>query len=346
MRVLSVDRKRGRIKVQAESPDDLWHLSRVIEPGDVFYGWTFRREERRTDALRPEKGEKKRMYLGIRVESVEFRPFTDRLRVLGVIVEGPQDRGKHHSIDVSPGDTVELAKERWHPLVEKRLRSAERDMGRQKVVAVGIDDEEGVVGVLWNYGVETVATIRGGGGGKMFDGGGDRREFFGEVAGVVKNLLATTGSGVVLVAGPGFYRDEFVEFLKEKLGGEVHILVYPTSHGGLRGVYEAIKGGGGMKLLADHRVVVETAHVEKVLEAIKKDEDCAYGFEDVRNAVERGAVETLVVLESRLFDDTWRDLVEMAENLGAKVVLVSEHHEGGKKLAGLGGIAALLRYRV
>ncbi|MCK4718568.1 MAG: mRNA surveillance protein pelota, partial [Thermoplasmata archaeon] len=99
MRILHLDRKSGTIKVLIETADDLWHLFNVLEVGDTIFGLTYRREEQRADAIRPERGEKKRMWLGIQLEDFQFREFTDGLRVKGVIVEGPQDHGQHHSIE-------------------------------------------------------------------------------------------------------------------------------------------------------------------------------------------------------------------------------------------------------
>src|SRR5439155_1319760 len=83
------------------SADDLWHLHNLVLPGDQVRASTYRREEVKTDKVRPERGEKVRVTLTIRVESVEFQAFSDRLRITGVIVEGPQDLGRHHTLNVA-----------------------------------------------------------------------------------------------------------------------------------------------------------------------------------------------------------------------------------------------------
>ena len=91
MKVLHQDRFKGEIKMQVEVSDDLWHLYNILTPGDLVYASTYRREEAKSDKIRAERGEKKRMTLGIRLEKVEFGEFDNRLRLLGVIEEGPQD---------------------------------------------------------------------------------------------------------------------------------------------------------------------------------------------------------------------------------------------------------------
>jgi protein pelota len=40
------------------------------------------------------------------------------------------------------------------------------------------------------------------------------------------------------------------------------------------------------------------------------------------------------------------DVIKKVEEARGTVVIVSEHHEAGRKLKGLGGIAALLRFKI
>ena len=72
MKVLHQDRKAGEIKVQVESLDDLWHLYNVIEPGDVIISVTFRRDESKSDKIRAERVEKKKMVLGVSIRKNRF----------------------------------------------------------------------------------------------------------------------------------------------------------------------------------------------------------------------------------------------------------------------------------
>jgi len=102
----------------------------------------------------------------------------------------------------------------------------------------------------------------------------------------------------------------------------------------------------GSKLFADSRVAMETQLVEKVLEAIATNRPCAYGRKEVEQAVDAGAVETLLVSDSVVRDLQVERIMHEAEDARGNVVLVSAHHEAGAKLEGLGGIAALLRFPI
>src|SRR2546428_13782759 len=110
MRVLHRDPKTGEIKVRVENADDLWHLHNLVLPGDLVRASTYRREEVKTDKVRPERGEKVRVTLTIRVESVEFQAVSDRLRTTGVIAQGPQDPGRHHTCNDADHDVLPAIK--------------------------------------------------------------------------------------------------------------------------------------------------------------------------------------------------------------------------------------------
>jgi len=106
VKILKKDEKTGTIRLRVETDDDLWHLYNIVREGDVVHALTERREETASDKIRSERGEKKKMILGIQVEKVEFHEFSDRLRILGVIVEGPQDLGSHHTLNIEKGDDL------------------------------------------------------------------------------------------------------------------------------------------------------------------------------------------------------------------------------------------------
>src|SRR2546430_13974921 len=123
MRVLHKDPATGEIKVRVENADDLWHLHNLVLPGDHVRASTYRRQEVKTDKVRPERGEKVRVTLTVRVESVEFQAFADRLRITGVIVEGPQDLGRHHTLNVAVVVVVMLTKT-WRSPELRRVAEA------------------------------------------------------------------------------------------------------------------------------------------------------------------------------------------------------------------------------
>lgn len=72
----------------------------------------------------------------------------------------------------------------------------------------------------------------------------------------------------------------------------------------------------------------------------------AYGPAEVREAIDYGAAETVIVADALVRENRTSKMIEDAERLGAGVVVLSTEFEPGKRLAGLGGVAALLRYKI
>ena len=108
------------ITIQLESDDDLWHLYNIVELGDLVTASTMRRDEKARNAVADQRTEKRRMTLGIRAEKIEFSEEDLRLRILGVIEEGPQDIGQHHSLMMEVGERVTVGKK--HVGCKRNLR--------------------------------------------------------------------------------------------------------------------------------------------------------------------------------------------------------------------------------
>ena len=341
MRVLKRDLKEGEIKLRLESLDDVWHLHNLVAPGDLVRAVTFRREEAKADKLRLERMEKRRVYLGIRVDDVEFHEFSDRLRIAGVIVEGEMDLGQHHTLNLTVGDDLAIVKA-WKPHELARIKEAVAATHKPLIACLAIDDEEAVLAHVLQYGVRESAVIKSGRQGKMFPGGRPKEDYFAEV--LAKLRLSDLGDAL-LVLGPGFERENFAAYAREKAPEiAAKMRVHGTSHGGLTGIAEALKGGSGAKVLEESRVGVETIAVERFLEEIAKGGKFAYGPE-VQALAEAGAVETLLITDLAVRTEAGERVMRAVDRARGKLVVVSTHHDAGKKLKSLGGVAAMLRYK-
>ena len=70
-----------------------------------------------------------------------------------------------------------------------------------------------------------------------------------------------------------------------------------------------------------------------------------YGNE-IEDAINRGAAESILMLSEKTRTDQGRKLLEIANNTRTEVYEISAHHHGGEMLAGLGDIAVILRYKL
>lgn len=344
MKVLHQDSRTNEIKLMPETIDDLWHLYNLVDDEDLVYAMTYRRKEDKGDKLRPERMEKSRMRLGVRVKKVEFHETDDRLRILGSIEEGPQDLGQHHTLMVGPGDDISIVKPEWRNVHFERIKRAVEASERPSIVFVSIEDAEAVIAVAREYGLKEMATITRNPGGKMYDSKPNEEEYLDDIVGKVVPMLS---GQPLIVLGPGFTKEALAKRIREKnpdLDSEVSVL--STGQAGMAGVNEAMKKGLGGKAVETSRIAHETRLVERLFEEIGKDGLHSYGYDAVDLAARAGAIETLLMLDTKVRTPEAERLLRMVEDARGEFVIISSMHEAGRRLESLGGLGAILRYKV
>ncbi|MEM4369652.1 MAG: mRNA surveillance protein Pelota, partial [Desulfurococcaceae archaeon] len=153
MKVLEKNTRENSITIQLETTDDLWALFNIVKEGDIVYA----RTTREVKVGEGSEGRRIPMVLGIRVKGVEFQQFTDKIRIKGVVVEGPEEygvKGKHHTLTVGTGDTVKIVKEQWSDFELHYINKFA--FKRLKVMVVSVDPEEACIGILTEQGVKYV----------------------------------------------------------------------------------------------------------------------------------------------------------------------------------------------
>jgi len=355
MRIIERDKEHGAVEVEVEDADDLWHLYNLIDNGDTVCGYTLR-EVRVSRGGGEERGGRRRVFLCIKVEDLGFQSFTERLRIRGRIITGPEDmniQGSFHSFSVEPRERIRIAKDGWLSFHEDRLKRA-TTKERPKALVITIDDQEASIFILRDYIVEELVCIASHMPGKYVesvDRSTIRSKFHASIGEEVARFLQREIADVV-VAGPGFAKNELAKYLKEKFRS-LSIVEETASCTGEPGVREVMNRGVFSKIMAKSTLLRDSRLVDELLDRLsKKPSLVAYGREEVKQAVERGAVESLLVSE-RLFKTiapnerrTIEDICKRAESYGGKVYFIGGEHEKGKQLISLGGMAALLRFAI
>jgi protein pelota len=347
VKVIFKDPKTGEIKLVAENLDDIWHLYNIIEEGDLVRAVTFRTaEDHNADKIRAKKVEKKRMKLGIRVEKVTFHEFSNRLRIQGVIEEGPQDLGSYHTfnVDAEEMQPLSIAKERWRAHQLERIDEAVKQRTEPMLVFVSLDDDAATIAILYQSGVQLVAEIDAHRSGKMYESKETSQEYYGEVLSVLKTTKKPESP--IVVIGPGFAREHFLKKGKEKEPALFeNCITHATSNAGMNGIHEALKVGIIEQITKENRVSIETQAIEKLFEEIKKDGLATYGKNEVEDALSRGAAEKILISDILVRSKNGEHLLELAKNTHCDFIIINTMHEAGKKFEGIGGVAALLRFK-
>ena len=342
---------RERVTLVPESLDDLWHLSYVIDPGDFVAGDTTRRIQRNDEDLRDTGGEREHLWVKLEVEDVEFAKFANRLRVSGVISECSREDqlGLHHTINVEEHTELDVEKV-WNTDQLERLEEAEEATDQPDVAIATVEEGEAYVHTVAQYGTEERASITGPTGKGEY--ARPREELFEELTAVLQRLDADA----IILAGPGFTKQDALGYIEENAADLMEkITTVDTSSVGDRGVHEVLKRGAVEDVQQQTRIAEEASLIDELTERIATGAEVAYGPDSVAEAADYGAIEHLLVLDDRLrseragegeWDIDVDRLVETTEQKGGEVTVFSSEFDPGQQLANLGGIAALLRYRL
>jgi protein pelota len=331
--------------VVPSSLDDLWHLEQIICSGDLVSG----ESERKIKPSREgEKTKKIPVFVKVRVEKTVFHKESGALRVLGVVEygkpEGLVEIKTHHTIEAMVGKKIRVEKQELKEYEIERLNKARKASQREKILVVVLDDESADVFGISDFGIEPRARILSNKTGKRFAGENKDNEYFKEVVDSVKR----TNCKKVLFAGPGFTKDELKKYFENQREKMDAVFVSLNSAGGA-GVSELLKSGKIDSVVKDLEISREAMLVESVLRELGKNTGLVeYGFAEVKNAVEAGAADFLLVSDEFLAEqrENAELLMKSAEKKGARVHIISTNHDLGKQLIGLGGMVCKLRYKL
>jgi protein pelota len=118
---------------------------------------------------------------------------------------------------------------------------------------------------------------------------------------------------------------------------------------------EVLKSTEVLTKLKDTKYAKETRYMDDFMTMLRKDDGRAwYGPTEVEKAVEKGAVGRgggVLLISNALFRSQeigirkrWVTLVDKVKEEGGDARVLSSDHESGKRLEGLGGIAAILTF--
>jgi protein pelota len=349
MKITHQDLKTGTVTVVPESVDDLWALSQVLDAGDEVSGKTVRKikleGERKSEVI------KKTIFLRLNAEKFDFDA-NGELRVSGKILEGPEDvaRGSYHTFSVESGTAVTIVKKRWFSFQLQRLKEAS-EAKPPSILICAFDREDAIFAKLTKAGYETILKLRGDVQRKRMETKAGKN-FFEEIVEHLREYATRLSAEKIILASPAFWKDELLKSLKDA-ALKKKVVLATISSADESGIAEALKRPELQEALRQERAAKEINLVEQVLAGIAKGSAVSYGLAEVTAAAEAGAVTTLLVTDTLItrsrsdgtFSAVERVLQSVDDAQGA-IVIVSGKHEGGRKLDGLGGIAALLRYRL
>ncbi|CAK7225840.1 Translation factor pelota [Sporothrix curviconia] len=342
-------------------PEDMWHANNLIRPGDILKANAIRKviDESATGTT---SSARVRAELTIRVQSTFFDPPSSALQVSGTIaVESPVAAlGQYHTLDLELQRPFTLWKQHgWDSVARDELHEALREDKGDALAAVILGDTHNTANVCLITEFQTLVKAR------LEGSTNNTPAFYGDVLTALLEAADFAVPGrTLLLASPGFAAQNFRAFISDrgvraddaklKRMGKDAVVVH-TSTANVHALNEALRSPEVNALLSKTKFRDETRIMDEVMQRIRQDDGrVAYGLRTVAQAVDEGAAGrgggTLLV-NNALFrsDDVatrqqYVGIVDRVRDDGGAVHLLSSDHESGKRLDGLGGIAALLTY--
>ena len=352
MKLLHSNLKKGEVKVLTQNLDDLWYLSSIIEPKDMIKGKTLRKIKAASGEEKPKEASKKPVFIKIEVEKVEFSKYTNVLRVSGVIKEAPEEipLGEHHTFNIDENTSIAIVKGQWLRYQLDKLKEACSEKKSSLLICVH-DREDAYFALFKKYGYEILAHIHGEVQ-KKREENIKKENFYLIVINKLKEYAERHSIKQVILASPSFWKEDLMKELKDEELRQ-KIILATCSSATKNGIDEVIKRPEVREALKQERAAKEINKVEELFVEIAKSNLAVYGMEETENAAHIGAVRELLITDafiqksrSENFYNKVENIMKTVDKTKGDVGIISSEHEGGKKLDGLGGIAAILRFKM
>lgn len=220
-----------------------------------------------------------------------------------------------------------------------------------------MDRKEATIGQLVGKRIEMINNMTSGIPSKVRAGGQSSQRFHRITEGLTKDFYKRIAAEMkaafyenqklkgILIGGPIPTKDEFVEgeflptILQDKIIGIKD--QGDTSESGLKELVEL-----SSDVLANQEIIKEKKLLEKFFDSLGSKSDMTpYKVDEIRKALNFGAVDLLII--SKDFDPVvGKELRTIAENMGTTIEVVTRETPEGDQFWSIGGIGAILRFKV
>lgn len=362
-----------------EEPEDMWHAYNLIQENDRIRAKAVRRVSKTSDAGST-SSQRIALDLTVVVTSTDFDIGSGQLHVSGRVASENEHvkMGQHHTLDLELNRKFTLEKaDGWDSIAIETLKEACDNERKAELWAVVLG--EGTANICMITEHQTIlrqkiemAVPRKRKGGVDGHNKGMDKFFSTTLSTLLRQIdlpnMSTAQQGKtlpLLLASPGFVASAFLAYIKTEATRTTNkpllalipsIIVAHSSSAHLHSLNEVISSPAITTKLSDTKYARETALMDKFLTLMRQDDGRAwYGPREVERAVDKGAVGRgggVLMINNALFRAQnvaerrrWVSLVDRVKDTeGGEVRVLSSLHESGKRLEGLGNVAAILTY--
>ena len=335
-----------------EDADDLFTLRRIIERGDRVISDSTRLVKQVKEYGRPDKGERVKVRIALKVEQSRLDSAVDRLRISGVITDTDNEmvpKGTHHSLSIHAGDTATIDKgRRWRDI---ELRMLKRSVSSANFILVAIDTQEAAIAKVSGTHVKVIPNIYSGQSGKRYQTKNPNIEtYFVDIAKTLSSIMGENDR--IIIFGPGESRRRFFNIVVNKqyvLKDRVQI-VEGIDVAGEDGIFVFLRSEAMKQIMSTSKLAEVSSMLDTVMLMVNRGEaKFALGVNEVSTAAAFKAIEAVVFSDSIFKSSDEEEIVKLLnliESHGAKVFAVDSSTDIGLRVSSLGGIVALLRYAI
>ena len=178
-----------------------------------------------------------------------------------------------------------------------------------------------------------------------------KKDFQEEIIKTLESYNERYKPSAVILASPAFYKEDLYKKIPQS-ELKKKIVLATCSDISERSLDEVMRRPELAETLKHSRARKEQLLIEELLKEINKSDKAAYGWKEVQEAIDSGSVLKLLLTDE--FVRKKRAAGEFAavdqgmktvDSMQGEIHIISSESDGGKKLNGLGGIAAILRYK-
>ncbi|KAG7492190.1 hypothetical protein MATL_G00011820 [Megalops atlanticus] len=357
----------GQVTLMPEEAEDMWHTYNLLQVGDSLRASTIRKVQ--TESSTGSVGSSRvRTTLTVCVETIDFDSQACQLRVKGTNIQENQyvKMGAYHTIELELNRKFTLAKKIWDSVVLDRIEQACDPAQKADVAAVVM--QEGLANVvlvtpamtLLRAKVEVTIPRKRKGSCTQHDKALER--FYEAVMQAILRHVNFDVVKCVLVASPGFVKDQFTSYLfreavrqdcKILLENRPKFMLVHSSSGHKYSLKEILSDPTVTSRLSDTKAAGEVKALEDFYKMLQHEPDRAfYGLAHVEKANEAMAIDILLISDElfRHQDVATRSryvrLVDSVRDDGGTIRVFSSLHVSGEQLNQLSGVAAILRFPI
>jgi len=343
----------------------MWHVYNLISAGDSLTATSFRKVQQ-TSNTGSTTSQKVLIRLTLDVESIEFDTVTCELRVKGRNIEESEHvkLGQYHTLELALQRNFTLQKQEWDSIHLERIDMACDLKHSAEIGAVIMQPGLAQICLVTTHMTQVrqkieVAIPRKRVGSTSGQESAMKR-FFQSIYDAIKRHLDMSVIKVVLVASPGFLKEDFLKWMfaealksadKALLENKSKFMAAQSSSGFKHSLKEVLADPAVSSRVESTKAFSEVRALDAFFDMLSTDPDRAYyGLKHVLFANEQRAIQTLLVTDELFRSSdlntrrTYVRLVESVKESGGEVKIFSTLHVSGEQLNQLSGVAALLRF--